>query len=94
MAITQVVFIFISSKSFLENFSYLVEAGGWRLEADAQTCTLYMQCGCKWSNNCNFAFGCKIYGKFPTYFNATLTQKVFIKLIIERDGKTKKCASN
>ena len=33
MAITQVVFISISSKSFLENFSYLLEAGSWRLEA-------------------------------------------------------------
>ena len=33
MAVTQVVFISISSKSFLENFSNLLEAGGWRLEA-------------------------------------------------------------
>ena len=33
MAVTQVVFISISSKSFLENFSYLLEVGGWRLEA-------------------------------------------------------------
>ena len=33
MAVTQVVFISISSKSFLENFSYLLEVEGWRLEA-------------------------------------------------------------
>lgn len=39
MAITQVVFISISSKSFLENFSYLVEAGGWRLMHRHVLCT-------------------------------------------------------
>lgn len=39
MAVTQVVFISISSKSFLENFSNLLEAGGWRLMHRHVLCT-------------------------------------------------------
>lgn len=39
MAVTQVVFTSISSKSFLENFSYLLEAGGWRLMYRHVLCT-------------------------------------------------------